>query len=89
MNVAIYVHADAPRERAIAEAMRQGCEVHGDEARVVKLCDYATPDHDLAVLVGRSSGRVFRDYVAAGKPVLIVEKGIFQRKRYERVEIWA
>lgn len=78
----------APRERAIAEALRQGCAAHGDEAHVLPLADYTGPNHDAAVLVGRSSRRVFRDYLDAGRPVLIVEKGYFARKSRERVEIW-
>lgn len=88
MHVAIYVVADAPREMAIANAIQQGCAVHGDAAQILRLADYAGPEHDVAVLVGRSSRQVFVDYLACGRPVLVVEKGYFARKSYERVEIW-
>lgn len=88
MRVALYIAENTPRERAIVDALRDGCAVHGDDASIMMLADYAGPDHDVAVLVGRSSGRVFRDYLAARRPVLIVEKGYFARKTHERVEIW-
>lgn len=88
MKVAIYVLELTPREQAIAEAFKRGCEIRGDATDILFLASYDAPDYDVAVLIGRSSGRVFRDYLARGRPVIIIEKGFFARKNYERAEIW-
>ena len=81
-RVAVYEIEANKRSRAIAEAMAEGISAAGDSVHIFPSHCYRSPHAEIAVFYGfdRNLQKVMRDYRAAGKAVVYVDLGYWNRR---------
>lgn len=80
--------SDKPRERILAEAVRQGVIKHGDEFDARALGTEATPDCDVAIMVGVKSKELWQQHLKWGCQLVYLDKGYTRRDRGDGSRVW-
>lgn len=80
--------SDKPRERILAEAFGIGVAKHGDEFDVRPLGTEATPDCDVAVMVGVKSKELWQSHLRMGCQVVYLDKGYSRHDRGDGSRVW-
>lgn len=95
MLIRLYV-SDKAREHQIAQAFCEGAHRFGHRTEVCSTGSYTAPDPaiDIAVMVGVKgiSGRCFHDFRAAGRRIILIDKGYCrhpdpQQRHYFRLSV--
>ena len=90
MNITLYLSVKE-RERSLREALIKGFERHGDKVRSMLRKEFGTDTaastDDMAIFVGVKSLRIWKQCMASGRQVMIIDKGYFGRADYSRMSI--
>jgi hypothetical protein len=87
-SVIVYYAGRNERSVLCAKAMRSGIMQHEQNVLMQASLNYHHPDHDIAVFYGLAEGlrRVFDDYVKAGRKVVFVDMGYWNRRKRGRFD---
>jgi hypothetical protein len=80
--------SDKPRERILSEAIGQGVMKHGDEYDTRALGNEATPDCDVAIMVGVKSKELWQAHLRLGCQMVYLDKGYSRHDRGDGSRVW-
>lgn len=80
--------SDKPRERILREAIGLGVVKHGDEFDFRALGTEATPDCDVAIMVGVKSKELWQQHLRWGCQMVYLDKGYSRHDRGDGSRVW-
>lgn len=87
---AALLFGNRPRDMMLRDALINGftvCGVHVDDVKNAELDEIEIPDTDLAVFFGIRCHKLIREAEARGIPIMLIDKGYFNRNLYLRVSL--